>query len=248
MDHQILLLSGTAASIGFIHTVTGPDHYLPFVAMSRIGRWSTRKTLTVTLLCGAAHVLSSVVLGLFAIGVGAVLFDKVLTLEETRGEWAGWLLLGFGLAYTLWGVRRAIRNQPHTHLHAHADGTVHAHSHGHHAEHAHPHSVPYAPVPVESEEARVEKMTPWVLFTIFIFGPCEPLIPLLMVPAAKHNWWGVAIVTAIFGLITLATMTAIVMIARQAAAKLPLERYGRFSHVAAGLVVLGCGAAVKFGL
>jgi len=248
VDHQIFLLLGTAASIGFIHTVTGPDHYLPFVAMSRIGQWSTRKTLIVTLLCGTAHVLSSVVLGSIGIGLGAAVFAVTNTVEETRGAWAGWLLLGFGLAYTIWGLKRAIRNQPHTHMHVHADGTVHSHGHHHHTEHAHPHVVPYAPVPPESQTQKVDKMTPWVLFTIFVFGPCEPLIPLLMVPAAKHNWAGVWLVTTIFGIITLATMTTIVLIARQATDKLPLEKLGRYSHFAAGLVILGCGAAVKLGL
>ena len=92
-----------------------------------------------------------------------------------RGNLAGWLLLGFGLAYLAWGVKRALRNQPHTHAHAHADGIVHDHAHAHSDEHAHPHT----------DEARAASMTPWILFTIFVFGPCEPLIPLLMFPAAK---------------------------------------------------------------
>jgi len=28
----------------------------------------------------------------------------------------------------------------------------------------------------------------WALFLIFVFGPCEPLIPLIMYPAAKLNF------------------------------------------------------------
>ncbi|HOD34406.1 MAG TPA: hypothetical protein PLR20_01590 [Syntrophales bacterium] len=28
--------------------------------------------------------------------------------------------------------------------------------------------------------------TPWVLFTIFVLGPSEPLIPVLMFPAARN--------------------------------------------------------------
>ena len=35
---SILILVITAASIGFIHTVLGPDHYIPFVATSKAGR------------------------------------------------------------------------------------------------------------------------------------------------------------------------------------------------------------------
>ena len=63
MDQSILLLMWTAATIGFIHTLAGPDHYLPFVMMARARQWSQRKTLWITLLCGIGHVLSSVVLG-----------------------------------------------------------------------------------------------------------------------------------------------------------------------------------------
>jgi len=34
MDNSIALLSATAISIAFIHTVLGPDHYLPFIVLS----------------------------------------------------------------------------------------------------------------------------------------------------------------------------------------------------------------------
>ena len=37
-----------------------------------------------------------------------------------------------------------------------------------------------------------DNLTPWILFTIFVFGPCEPLIPLVMFPAAEHTMVGVA--------------------------------------------------------
>ena len=67
MTDSIIVLCGTAASIGFLHTLLGPDHYLPFVAMSRAGGWSLKKTTVVTVLCGMGHVLSSVVLGFIGI-------------------------------------------------------------------------------------------------------------------------------------------------------------------------------------
>ena len=49
MPVDIGLLVLTAASIGFVHTLLGPDHYLPFVAMGAARRWSTRKTLWITI-------------------------------------------------------------------------------------------------------------------------------------------------------------------------------------------------------
>ncbi|MDP6965675.1 MAG: hypothetical protein QF551_00165, partial [Candidatus Marinimicrobia bacterium] len=60
--HHILLI--TAALIGFIHTLIGPDHYLPFIMISRARSWSLRKITFVTFLCGMGHVLRSVILGL----------------------------------------------------------------------------------------------------------------------------------------------------------------------------------------
>lgn len=247
MDSTIWLLAGSAATIGLVHTLIGPDHYVPFVAMSRIGHWSTRKTIVITLLCGVAHVLSSVVLGVIGIGLGAVLF--VQNIESQRGEIAGWLLLGFGLAYTVWGIREAIRNRPHSHVHVHDDGTIHNHGHHHQGEHLHAHTAPYASAtPDPPVESKVSTITPWVLFTIFLFGPCEPLIPLLMVPAAEGHWSGVVFVTAIFGIVTLATMTTMVLLARTALRPQLLARLGRFSHVFAGLTIFACGLAIKVGL
>ena len=91
-------------------------------------------------------------------------------------------------------------------------------------------------------------MTPWVLFTIFLFGPCEPLIPIVMYPAAKGHVWGVVLVTTIFGLTTLATMTTVVVLAYLAAGKMAFAGLARYSHALAGFVVLVCGAAIKAGL
>ena len=91
-------------------------------------------------------------------------------------------------------------------------------------------------------------MTPWVLFTIFLFGPCEPLIPILMYPAAQGSFWGVALVTAVFGAVTIATMTTIVVLASMTAGSLRFAKLQRYSHALAGFVVLLCGAAIKVGL
>ena len=229
---DLAALSVAAVSIAFIHTIFGPDHYLPFLAMSRAGNWSTGKTALVTLLCGVGHVLSSVVLGCIGIAFGVVVL-KLEHIEEIRGDLAGWLLLTFGLVYFTWGLAQALRNRPHLH----ADGTLHEHAN---------------PLAIESADATgaiaKRQMTPWVLFTIFLFGPCEPLIPMLMYPAARGNSWGVAVVTVLFGVTTVATMLAIVLAMCLGAETMRLGRLERYGHALAGLVVLACGAAIKLGL
>lgn len=261
MTADLGALSAAAVTIGFFHTLYGPDHYLPFVAMSRVGGWNLRKTIVVTLLCGVGHVASSVVLGFIGIAFGIVVL-QLETLEGLRGDVAGWLLVAFGLTYFSWGVVQAIRNRPHTHLHVHFDGTVHAHQHVHQDAHLHVHE---AAAERESSESAVNpseapagdsatapprktSLTPWVLLTIFIFGPCEPLIPLLMYPAAKANALGVICVTLLFGLTTLATMTGMVVLMCAGAGAVRFERFHRYSHALAGLVVASCGVAIKLGL
>ena len=219
MTADILALYGLGATVAFAHTILGPDHYLPFIALSRSGRWSLGKTVAITVLCGIAHVLGSVVLGLLGIACGTKLLN-LQGIESIRGALAGWLLLGFGLAYTVWGIRMAIRERS-------------------------PFQAPAIPSADSS-------LTPWILFAIFVFGPCEPLIPLLMLPAAQASWSGVASVAMVFGLVTVCTMTAVVVAAVQGTPRCGDQWLGRctrrYGHAMAGLVVLVCGALVKAGV
>lgn len=235
---DLFALTAAAALTGLVHALLGPDHYLPFVAMARAGRWSLPRTLAVTVACGIGHVLSSVALGIVGLLIGLALFS-LETLEAVRGQVAGWLLLGFGLAYFAWGVHRAIRNRPHSHVHVHEEGVVHRHEHGHADSHVHVHN---------HDAESVGSLTPWVLFTIFIFGPCEPLIPLFIYPAAAGEIWHVALVTIAFTATTVIAMTVAVTALYLGASKLHLGRFERYAHAAGGLVLVACGVAVTAGL
>ena len=42
---------------------------------------------------------------------------KLESVEAFRGDLAGWLLIGFGTAYLLWGIRHAVRSGTHEHKH-----------------------------------------------------------------------------------------------------------------------------------
>lgn len=101
-EANILLV--TAASIGFVHTILGPDHYLVFVAMAKARGWSIAKTLRITAICGIGHVLSSVAIGAVGILLGAEL-TRLVAIEGGRGSLAGWALLAFGLVYLAWGIK-----------------------------------------------------------------------------------------------------------------------------------------------
>jgi len=232
MSSEIIILCGTAAFIGFIHTLLGPDHYLPFIMMGRARNWSLRKTSLITILCGLGHVGSSVVLGLIgvALGIGVM---KLEVFEGFRGSLAAWLLIGFGFAYFVWGIHRAIKNKPHKHLHAHDHSNVHSHEHTHTSEHTHVH------------DHKTKDITPWILFTVFVFGPCEPLIPILMYPAAKMGISATFIVAGIFALTTISTMLAVVILSTWGISFAKLGRFERYIHATAGGMICLSGFAIQ---
>lgn len=234
MTVELNALIVTAASIGFFHTILGPDHYLPFVMMSWSRKWSTTKTTLITFLCGLGHIGSSVVLGLIGVSLGLAV-KRLEVVESTRGNVAAWLLIGFGLVYCVWGLRRAYRGRPHSHNHGHAGEDAHSHVHSHQIEHSHVH-----------DDQAMGSIAPWALFLVFVFGPCEPLIPILMYPAAKNSLLGLIVVTSVFGIATIATMLSVVLLARVGVNFMRLARLQRYSHVIAGATICLCGLAIQF--
>lgn len=232
MNMDVAILCWTAATIGLVHTLIGPDHYLPFIVMNRARKWSAAKTAWITFACGLGHVLSSVVLGLIGIACGIAVM-KLEAFEAFRGNLAAWALIGFGFAYMGWGIQRGIRNRPHTHLHLKDRGAP-AHSHTHDGEHFHAH-----------EPKEKTNITPWILFTIFVLGPCEPLIPLLMYPASQHSLYGTVLVATVFSVVTISTMLCIVMAASWGISFARLGKLERWTHALAGGAIGLSGLAIQ---
>lgn len=232
MQSTLTVLLGTALTVALLHTLIGVDHYLPFIVIGRARRWTLRRTLVVTALCGAGHVLSSVALGMAGIALGNAA-SHLRLIEVRRGALAAWLLIGFGLAYACWGYYRRRRGHVHAHLHQHGDGTAHLHAHAHAGVHLHPHGD-------------VERsVTVWALFVVFVFGPCEPLIPLLMVPGMHHDWGGVALLAMTFGIVTIATMLLVTAVGHLGLRLPVFARLEEHAHVLAGLAIAASGLAIQ---
>ena len=232
METSTILLAGTAVTLGFIHTLVGPDHYLPFIVMGEARQWTIRKTMFITLLCGLGHVLSSVVLGFVGIFAGLSL-SKLQLFESFRGNIAAWLLIAFGLVYMLISLRSLYRKRKHMHSHDHADGTKHAHEHNHFTGHSHVHV------------SDRKNLTPWILFLVFVLGPCEPLIPLVMYPAAENNISGVIIVAVLFSLVTIVTMMSVVLAFRLGLSRINMKPVERYVNVIAGATIAVSGLAIQ---
>jgi ABC-type nickel/cobalt efflux system permease component RcnA len=238
----------TAITVGLVHTLIGPDHYVPFIVIGRARRWGWGRLMLLTFACGLGHVLSSVVIGLVGVALGESL-TRVQGVEEARGEWAGWALILFGLGYGFWGLWRAMRKKHGAHVHLHLDGTIHRHGHEHATQgehspvHEHAHSVTH---PEPSEPAPWKSLTPWVLFVIFVLGPCEPLIPLFFASALSGSWHEVLLVTVGYSAATLFAMHALVSAFWLGLQKVSLGPLERFSHALAGCVVLLSGVGMVF--
>lgn len=110
-------LAIAAATVGCLHTAA-PDHWVPFAALGRARRWSTRRTAAVTLFCGFGHVTVSASFGLLGLFFGMRLLRSV---GERMGSVAPLLLVAFGVLYALWGLRRAVGPRLHGHAHASYD-------------------------------------------------------------------------------------------------------------------------------
>lgn len=93
---------GLAATAGVVHTLIGPDHYLPLVAVARERRWSAGRASVATLGFGLSHCLASIVL-VFGLAVTAGALEVLATT-------AAWLVVGIGCCLVLMALRRRHRS------------------------------------------------------------------------------------------------------------------------------------------
>src|SRR5512141_717758 len=211
MEHGLFLaLGGAAVSVGALHTLA-PDHWLPFAAIARAQRWSAGRTARVTFLCGFGHVTVSALLGLLGLAFGRKVFE---TAGEKMEAVAGILLVGFGLAYGAWGLKRAAGRRVHGHAHAHYD---HVHE--------------------------TSKKTAWSLFVLFSADPCVAVIPLLFAAAPLGPAPTVGVVL-LYEAATIATMIVLVLPARAGFQKLRFPWLDHWGDAVAGAVIAATGLVV----
>jgi len=217
------VLVWTALALGFLHTVLGPDHYVPFAMLAKAEGWSRVRTLLITTVAGLGHVLGSVVIAGALLGLGIALEQWEHTdlglLHELRGDLAAWLLIVAGSLYAGWGTWHGL------YRHGHRD-------HHHHGEAGHVH--------------RMARLTPWVLFVIFVFGPCESLIPLMLASWSLGGLVPTALTAAAFTLSTVVTILAAAMLLLMGIDLVPLGKLERWTHALAGASLVACGAAIRF--
>jgi hypothetical protein len=199
----------SALTVGLLHALA-PDHWLPFVMLGRAQKWSALRLTFSTILAGIGHITSSLCIG----GIGVLLgmaAERVSLWESTRGNIASLLLIGFGLAYMVWGIKNYGKKHSHT-LH------------------------------------RAKTASYWTLFALIVFGPCEPLIPLLFV-GYSYGWSAVFIVFLLFGLATIGMMLLQVHLAYYGISFLRAHWLEHAADIIAGGVIAATGIVIRvFGI
>lgn len=208
----------TALSTAVIHTIAGPDHYLPFIAIAKSRGYDMKKTLLWTFVCGIGHIASALLIALAFIYFSHWLSEEKFTwIEENRGSIAAYALIGLGAAYLLWALRHRL-------LHKH--GAAHGH-------------LP--------DTMKDKNITVWILFIIFVLGPCEALLPILTASSVLGTE-AVISCTVIFSVATIATMMLAVACGLRGLSALRFEKLGNYAHEIAGGTIMACGLAIIFGL
>ncbi|MFX0098646.1 MAG: hypothetical protein ACFFCS_03625 [Candidatus Hodarchaeota archaeon] len=267
MSLQILAM--TALTIGITHTLIGVDHYIPFIVLGKARSWKFRKTMLITFIAGLGHIAGSVLIGLagyFILGLTGL--STLEGIESTRGDLASWGLLIFGAVYGIWGLIRAKQGKTHSHKHLHSAGVdcepehveqmqmseittaeqqeftvtggsevtgAHTHDHEHPGTHSHHHAK--------------KELTIWGLFIVFVLGPCEPLIPMLIYPAFEaHPVYAVSLVILLFGIGTIGVMMGIVAVASKGLIKLKTGKIQKYVHAISGLAIVIAAVLMLSGL
>ena len=229
---EMMVLLMSAATLGVVHTLLGPDHYLPFIVLSKARKWTRKRTLWITFISGVGHVTGSVILGMIGIAMGISL-SKLEAFEASRGSLVGWMLIAFGVLYTAYGVYKYLRRGAHMHVPAFLRPKSIRHEHLH--------------LDVnEMKDDNAGRLTPWILFLIFVFGPCEVLIPMLIYPAANQSGLGVFLVALVFGVATVGTMMLVVLLGYKGISLVRFRGREHQIHLLAGLVILFSGLGMQF--
>ena len=217
MIPETFLIAGSAASVGFIHTILGPDHYLPLVAMARTNGWSGPKTATYTAFCGFSHVLGTILIGSLVFLLGLAFFN-IETVQSIRRfcrvfSFTVWCNL-FCMGCEMGNSQKRLKEDSEK---------------------------------VESQSSTFSRCTPFALFYFFILEPCEPLIPLMSLGTENTEVFSSILVVSAFCGTTVLTMLFCVMLFYYGISRfsffIKLEDY---MHAATGLIIFLCGTAIQF--
>jgi len=224
------LLFLSSCSTAIIHALI-PDHWLPFVLMSRAERWSERRAAALTGLAGLLHVVVTLFAGALTILVGSATVESLAQRTGRSLEFfVGLLLVIFGVSY---GLFRHLREAS---VHATRDpapgtaGTEVRPIDGEHV-HAHGHLL---------ERWFHGALTAGTLVVVIGISPCALLVPVLF--AASAVGAGALLAAALgFALCTIGTMVGVTLVATRGMRRMELLFFTRYGDLISGALVSAVG-------
>lgn len=232
-----LVLSGFA--VAFFHAAI-PTHWLPFVVAARAQHWNKPKTLAITGMAGAGHVLFTIALGLLIVWGGMAINSRI---GQAFPFIAGGALIALGLFYLVRQIRGGIG-------HSHLFGTHSHHKHEHHLhDHTqlHPHADEFEHVDHKDDIATIEerwshRRSDWLviagLFALLTFSPCEAFLPVFLI-GAKYGWVGFALLSGVLAIATVAGMMVFTWLTLAGVEKLGIRTLEKFeSGILGGVLCL----------
>ncbi len=182
----------TGFTVAFLHAAI-PTHWLPFVVAAHAQQWNRTRTLAITGIAGAGHVLFTTALGVLVVWGGMAINARI---GNAFPIVAGGALIALGLFYLL-------RHTRGLHSHVHLLGG-HGHTHDHDHEHGHGHTHDHKP-----EQDWSRHRSDWAaiigLVALLTFSPCEAFLPIFLV-GAKYGWFGFALLGSVLAIATVAGM------------------------------------------
>lgn len=211
------LLLATAATVGLVHTLAGPDHYLPVLALGRVRQWGLGRLALATACLGVLHCGASALV-VWLLGTAATAWMPV------AAAFSASLLVGMGLVLAGTGWRRCRRRR------SLADR----------------HGVGAADGPGGSEGSRGPG---WALLcAAMLVGPCEWMIPTVLLAAKGHGWSAAWLVAGVYSVVTVATMVGAAVLGSLGAARLARSWSWRGrGEMLAGGIWAACGVLVLAG-
>jgi hypothetical protein len=215
-------------SLSCLHICSGPNHYLPFIALAKSRNWKFSQTIFYTIICSIGHIAGAVIISFLVIALGWSV-SKIKWFENFRGNTLGWILLLLGILYTIWGIKKAKQNNPHKHFEADEKGNLFVYEHKHNS----------AVTPQQKHA-----VTPWVMFIIFTLAPNEPMIPLLSLFGINNNFWGVVLFISIYIISTILTTLILVIAGYYSLSLFKTSNLERYMPAVCGLAICFCGISM----
>jgi putative Mn2+ efflux pump MntP len=177
-----------AILLSVVHALI-PNHWIPYVLISRSEKWSTATSLRVTAVGGFAHTLSTVIIGIL---IGLLGYQLNNLIESISSFYAPVILISFGLIYVIIGIKNLL---------------THSHSHHHHHEHIEEDKI---------KELSKKSFTAITLSlsTAMFFSPCIE-IEAYYFTAGTYGWMGIAALSLVYVFMTVAGMLILVSAGRK---------------------------------